>query len=130
MTTPKVTELVRNGNRVGERVELGRYRVPAGERILYGQRVDGVVRVTDVPAQGRGRAYLVERELEQDGHAALLALVADYINQAELHGAVPMTAPAERWLAHIDDTHDTDEHLPAPAERWLAHIDHPDADVT
>ena len=44
MTTPKVTELVRNGNRVGERVELGRYRVPAGERILYGQRVDGVVR--------------------------------------------------------------------------------------
>ena len=109
MTTPKVTELVRNGNRVGERVELGRYRVPAGERILYGQRVDGVVRVTDVPAQGRGRAYLVERELERDGHAALLALVGDYINQAELHGAVPMTAPAERWLAHIDDTHDTDE---------------------
>ena len=109
MTTPKVTELVRNGNRVGERVELGRYRVPAGERILYGQRVDGVVRVTDVRAQGRGRSYLVERELEQDGHAALLALVADYINQAELHGAVPMTAPAERWLAHIDDTHDTDE---------------------
>ena len=50
-----------------------------GERILYGQRVDGVVRVTDVPAEGRGRAYLVERELTQDGHAALLALVADYI---------------------------------------------------
>jgi hypothetical protein len=93
---------------VGERVELGRYSVFAGERILYGQRVDGVVRVTDVPAEGRGRAYLVERELEQDGHAALLALVADYINQAELHAAVPMTAPAERWLAHIDDTHDTD----------------------
>ena len=50
MTTPKVTELVRNGNRVGERVELGRYRVPAGERILYGQRVDGVVRF--LPREG------------------------------------------------------------------------------
>ncbi len=44
MTTPTVTEIRRNGNPVGERVELGRYTVPAGERILYGQRVDGVVR--------------------------------------------------------------------------------------
>jgi len=101
--TPIATEIRRNGNPVGERVELGRYRVPEGERIIYGQRVDGVVRVTDVPADGRGRAYLVERELERDGHAALLALVADYISQAELHAAVPMTAPAERWLEHIDD---------------------------
>ena len=104
MTARAGTEKHVSGNPVGERVERGRYRVPVGERILYGQRVDGVVRVTDVPAQGRGRAYLVERELEQDGHAALLALIADYINQAELHAAVPMTAPAERWLAHIDDT--------------------------
>ena len=103
MMTPIVTEIRRNGNPIGERVELGRYRVPEGERIIYGQRVDGVVRVTDVPADGRGRAYLVERELERDGHAALLALVADYISQAELHAAVPMTAPAERWLEHIDD---------------------------
>ncbi len=71
MTTPTVTETRRHGDRVGERVELARYTVPAGERILYGQRVDGVVRVTDVPARGRGRAYLVERELEQDGYAAL-----------------------------------------------------------
>jgi hypothetical protein len=37
------------------------------------------VRVTDVPAHGRGRAYLVERGLEHDGHAALKALVADYL---------------------------------------------------
>jgi hypothetical protein len=28
----------------GERVELARYTVLAGERILYGQRVDGAVR--------------------------------------------------------------------------------------
>lgn len=61
------------------------------------------VRVTDVPARGGGRAYLVERELEQDGHGALLALVTDYICEAQLHDAVPMTAPAERWLAHVDD---------------------------
>ena len=44
MTTPTVTELVRNGNRVGKRVELARYTIPAGERVLYGQRINGVVR--------------------------------------------------------------------------------------
>ena len=89
MTTPTVTEIRRNGNPVGERIELARYTVPVGERVLYGQRVNGV-RVTDVPAGGRGRAYLVERELEQDGYDALKALVADYVDQAGLLEDVPM----------------------------------------
>ena len=44
MTTPTVTELVRNGNHVGKRVELARYNTPAGERVLHGQRINGVVR--------------------------------------------------------------------------------------
>jgi hypothetical protein len=44
MTTPTVTEIRRNGNPVGERVELARYTVSVGERVLYGQRVNGVVR--------------------------------------------------------------------------------------
>ena len=35
MTTPTVTEIRRNGNPVGERIELGRYSVPADERVLY-----------------------------------------------------------------------------------------------
>ena len=90
MTTPTVTEIRRNGNPVGERIELARYSVPVGQRVLYGQRVNGVVRVTDVPACGRGRAYLVERELEQDGYDALKALVSDYLDQAELLEDVPM----------------------------------------
>ena len=90
MTTPTVTEIRRNGNHVGERIELARYTVPAGERVLYGQRVNGVVRVTDVPAHGGGRAYLVERELEQDGYEALNALVSDYLDQAQLLEDVPM----------------------------------------
>jgi hypothetical protein len=90
MTTPTVTEIRRNGNPVGERIELARYSVPVGERVLYGQRVNGVVRVTDVPACGHGRAYLVERELEQDGYDALKALVSDYLDQAELLEDVPM----------------------------------------
>jgi hypothetical protein len=102
MTTATVTALVRNGNPVGKRVELGRYSVPGGERILYGQRVDGVVRVTDVPASGHGRAYLIERELEQDGYAALRALVADYLQQARRLGAPPMAlSPLQRYLDHL-----------------------------
>ena len=90
MSTPTVNEIRRNGNPVGERIELARYTVPVGERVLYGQRVNGVVRVTDVPAAARGRAYLVERELEQDGYEALQALVADYLDQAALLDDVPM----------------------------------------
>jgi hypothetical protein len=90
MTTPTVTEIRRNGNPVGERIELARYSVPVGERVLYGQRVNGVVRVTDVPARGRGRAYLVERQLEQDGYDALKALVTDYLDQAKLLEDVPI----------------------------------------
>jgi hypothetical protein len=102
MTTPTVTELVRNGNRVGQRVELARYRIPGGERVLYGQRINGVVRVTDNPANARGRAYLIERELEQDGNAALQALVHDYVEQAERHGEIPMHVPLSRYLVHVE----------------------------
>jgi hypothetical protein len=42
---------------VGERVELGRYNITAGTRILYGQRVNGIVRVTDRPASGGRRSF-------------------------------------------------------------------------
>ena len=48
------------------------------------------MRVTDVPASGHGRACLVERELEQNGYAALKALVADYLALAERLDDVPM----------------------------------------
>jgi hypothetical protein len=76
--------------RVGTRIELGRYTIQSGERILYGQRVDGVVRVTDRPADGAGRSFLVERGLEEDGNAALQALIADYLSQAIADQEVPM----------------------------------------
>ena len=99
MNTPIVTEIRRNGNPVGERVELARYTVAGGERVLYGQRVDGVVRVSDHPATQGGRCYLVERELEQEGpgaYAALQALVADYLAQARFLDQVPMAGSVVR----------------------------------
>jgi hypothetical protein len=92
MTTPTVIETRRTGNQVGERTELGRYRTDAGvERVLYGQRIANVVRITDVLVDQPGRAYLVERGLEQDGYAALLAVVEDYLEQASQLGVPPMS---------------------------------------
>ena len=69
---------------VGKRTELARYTVAEGERIVYGQRVDGVVRVTDRPATPGGRCYLVERGLQTKDE--LDALVADYVAEARANG--------------------------------------------
>jgi hypothetical protein len=44
-----------------------------------------------------------KRELEQDGNAALQALVADYVEQANRNGEIPMHIPPGRYLAHIED---------------------------
>jgi hypothetical protein len=93
MTTPTVTETRRHGQQIGERVELARYTISSGARVVLGQGVDGGVRVTDCPASGRGRSYLVERGLEQEGdgaNAALKALIADYLTQAERYNDCPM----------------------------------------
>lgn len=70
--------------RVGERVELARYTIPGDDRVLYGQRINGVVRVTDKPVSGGRRSFLVERGLTS--HAELLALVADYVRESERRG--------------------------------------------
>ena len=75
---------------VGERVELARYTVSSGERILHGQRINGVVRVTDRPSGVQGRSYLIDRGLERDGYAALKALITDYKRQAERLDEIPM----------------------------------------
>jgi hypothetical protein len=75
---------------VGARTELARYAVNGGERVLYGQRIDGVVRVTDRPAQPGGRSYLVERGLASK--AELDALIADYLQQAESLDMPPVAA--------------------------------------
>ncbi len=76
---------------VGQRVELTRYRIPAGERVLYGQRIDGIVRVTDKPAVPGARSFLVERGLEKLGE--LDALLADYVAESERRGE-PAALPA------------------------------------
>jgi hypothetical protein len=84
------TQAVIEPSRVGQtnaRVELARYRLGAGERVIYGQRVLGVVRLVDVPADGNGRRYIIERGLTV--MAELDAIVADYLEQAAAWDVIP-----------------------------------------
>ena len=70
-----------------DRVELARYTIAARERVIYGQRVLGVVRLVDVPGAGHGRCYLIERELTV--MAELEAIVQDYLEQAHIWDVIP-----------------------------------------
>ena len=84
------TQAVIQPSRVGQtnaRMELARYSVSAGERVIYGQRVLGVVRLVDVPADGHGRRFIIERELTV--MAELEAIVADYLEQAAAWDVIP-----------------------------------------
>lgn len=81
---------------VGRRTELARYSVSSGERVIFGQRIAGSVRLSDSPADGSGRKYVIERELERDGRAAMEALIADYLEQAHELDSVPMFAERGR----------------------------------
>jgi len=92
------------GPAVGERVELARYAVTrGGDRILYGQRVDGKVRVTDRPAgrvTAENRAHLIDNDLESQ--AELDALVADYLAEAQRLQTIPAAAiPFDIALADL-----------------------------
>ena len=92
MTTPTVTETRRAGQ-TNQPVELARYTVTgAGERIVQGQRVLGIVRLVDSPASGEGRRYVIERELTS--MAELAALLADYLEQAGTWDVIPALGPA------------------------------------
>jgi len=73
---------------IGQQVELGRYRVPQGTRVLTGRRINGVVHVYDFPADHPGRGYFVEKGF--DSRAELAVLIADYRGEAERLGAPPM----------------------------------------
>jgi hypothetical protein len=83
---------------VGAPTELARYTVSAGERVLCARRTDGKVTVSDGPGSGAGRSYLVERDIEVDGLAALQALIEDYVGQARELDEIPMSSGAVRQL--------------------------------
>ncbi len=72
----------------GDRVELARYRADTGERLLIGQRINGIVHVFDEPAAGDHPAFTVETHL--DTNSELQALVTDYLAKAKRLGYSPM----------------------------------------
>ena len=95
------TTTLRSGKQgTNDRVELARYTISAGERVIYGQRVLGVVRLVDHPARGRGRRYVIERELTV--MAELEAIVADYLEQATSWDTIP-AAGAAYLLAELQE---------------------------
>ena len=63
----------------GPRVELARYLTTDGERVIYAVRVGGIV-VSDWPADGPGRAFVIERGVSCERE--LYALVTDYVDQS------------------------------------------------
>lgn len=75
---------------VGERKQLATYSLPAGDRVIYGQPIRGHVRLIDAPAvAGESRSWIIESNLEQEGKAAMEALIADYLAQANPHRTIP-----------------------------------------
>lgn len=69
-------------------VELARYTAGGQDRIVRGQRILGIVRLTDVPEpREAGRPYLIERGLT--AMAEVDGIVADYLAQAAALDAVP-----------------------------------------
>src|SRR3954469_24217283 len=81
-------------------VELARYTITAGERVIQGQRVLGTVRLVDLPANGRGRRYVIERELTV--MAELEAIVEDSLDQAARWHVIPAAGPCY-LAARIED---------------------------
>lgn len=72
----------------GQRVELARYPSDTGQRLLIGQRIDGIVHIFDEPADGDAPSFTVETHLERNSE--LQALVADYLAKAKRLGYSPM----------------------------------------
>jgi hypothetical protein len=68
----------------GRIIELRRYRVPAGQRALKAQRIDGRVAVMDVPVDHDDRVYLVERHITSERE--LHGLAAEYAQRSETCG--------------------------------------------
>ncbi|MDP8968651.1 MAG: hypothetical protein M3N04_08625 [Actinomycetota bacterium] len=84
----------------GRIVELRRYRIPAGERCLKAQRIDGRVAVIDVPVDHADRVYLVERHVASK--AELEGLATEYVQHSEAQG-VPAIRATLRSASDVVD---------------------------
>ena len=74
------TAPTRPNDRAGRRVERRRYRISAGLRALYAQRIDGKVALFDVPVDHPGRVYLIERHVAC--MAEMVGICAAYVQHS------------------------------------------------
>ena len=79
-----------NGAPAGTAQVLASYESNEGTRQLVAQRLRGKVALSDIPAAGRGRVYLIERHVTSV--AELDAIVADYRELAADLRRPPMAA--------------------------------------
>jgi hypothetical protein len=84
----------------GRRVQQARYRVSAGTRALYAQRIDGRVALVDVPIDHAGQVLLIERHVES--HAELKGIVAAYVEHSA-HAGRPALLASRALLDTIAD---------------------------
>lgn len=83
--------------------ELGRYRVSSGSRLVVGRRTSSAgTEIVDLPLDGTGPTYLVDRGLHEPD--AIAALVEDYLGQARSLDACPMSAEAIAAMLHLPDS--------------------------
>ena len=87
--------------RTGQTVELARYATDMREqRVLVARRIEGVVRVYDVPEDGRGRSYHVDSGFASRAELAMLR--RDYLREAERLGDCPMSPRGLRRLVETE----------------------------
>ena len=72
----------------GEPQMFASYECEQGSRQLVGQRIDGEVVLSDIPAGDHGRVYLVERRVPS--LSELHGIVADYCELARRLDRPPM----------------------------------------
>jgi len=83
---------------VRDTVELARYTAAGEERVLRLDRAGALAQISDRPSAGRGRCYVVERDVEDDDPGAIDALLSEYVGQARQLDQVPMAAAAVREI--------------------------------
>lgn len=94
MTLTTAQPTARQTTPAGQRVEQARYRIPAGQRALYAQRIDGRVALVDAPVDHHAPVLLVERHVES--LAELRGLVAAYIEHSLMAGQPAELASRQR----------------------------------
>jgi hypothetical protein len=92
-----------------EGVELARYRISVGERVLSGWSRGRGVEVVDRPAMGRARGYVVDRGFRCPQQ--LRAFIGDYVAQAKRLDACPMGSEAIEAVVSNSETAAVEELL-------------------